>query len=91
MKYFNKNYRILLIGGDDMTIKVKKYKLNNTLKEADDMKTFAKSITDDIRSLGGVNAVRVDTLENSITVDYNEGQVSSDQIQEKLKAGNYVN
>ncbi|WP_099190769.1 heavy-metal-associated domain-containing protein [Tepidibacter mesophilus] len=73
-----------------MKMKAEKFKLNNSLKDNDNLKSVAKSLTDDIHSLGGVNAVRVDPIENTVTVDYNEGQVSSNQIQQKLKDGNYL-
>lgn len=73
-----------------MKMKAEKFKLNNSLKDVADLKLVAKSLTDEIRSINGVNAVRVDPIENTVTVDYNEGQVSSSQIQQKIKDGKYL-
>ncbi len=73
-----------------MKMKAEKFKLNNSLEDVSDLKSVSKSLTDDIHSLGGVNAVRVDPIENTVTVDYNEGQVSSEQIKQKLKDSNYL-
>jgi len=79
-----------IIGGEFMKMKAEKFRLNSSLKDVADLKSVAKSLTDDIHSLGGINAVRVDPIENTVTVDYNEGQVSSSQIKQKLKEGNYL-
>lgn len=73
-----------------MNIKVEKFRLNNSLKNAGDMKTEAKAIQDSIHNLDGINAVRVDPFENMITVDYNADQVSLSQIEQKLKENNYI-
>lgn len=67
-----------------------KIKLNNSLENSSDMKSQAENITDTIHSLDGINAVRVDTLENTITVDYNEDKVSLKEIQRKLKEADYI-
>ena len=79
-----------ITGGEFMKMKAEKFKLNNSLKDVADLKLVAKSLTDEIRSINGVNAVRVDPIENTVTVDYNEGQVSSSQIQQKIKDGKYL-
>lgn len=67
-----------------MKMKAEKFKLNNSLKDVTDLKSFKTSLTEDINSLGGVNAVRIDAVANTITVDYNEEQVSSTQIKQKI-------
>lgn len=71
-------------------MKVEKIQLNDTLRKSSDMKSEARSITDTVHSAGGVNSVRVDPLENNITVDYNEDQVTLEQIKQKLKESNYI-
>lgn len=53
------------------------------------MKSRAKNITDEIHTLGGINAVRVDPFENYITVDYNEEEISADEIQNKIREQNF--
>ncbi|MBS4539335.1 hypothetical protein GOQ27_12740 [Clostridium sp. D2Q-11] len=73
-----------------MTMKADKFKLDDSLRGTKDLKSLANSITNDIHGLGGVNAARFDPIENTVTVDYNEGEVSLNQIQQKLKEGNYL-
>lgn len=73
-----------------MSMKAEKFQLNNSYKEVRDLQAIEKSISQDIQSLNGINAVRLDPIANTVTVDYNEGQVSSSEIQQKLKEGNYL-
>ncbi len=70
-------------------MKADKFKLTNSFTDAAKMKAHAKNITDEIHSLGGINAVRVDPFENYITVDYNEEEVSQEDIQKKIKEANF--
>ncbi len=72
-------------------MRAEKIKLNNRLRNSSDMKTEARNITDAIHSLGdGINAVRVDPLENTITVDFIGDKVSLTDIERKLREENYL-
>lgn len=67
-----------------------KIKLSDSLVKSKDMKSEARTLTDKVHSLKGINAVRVDPMENTITVDYNENQVSLSDIKKVLKEDNYI-
>ncbi|WZL74222.1 hypothetical protein QBE52_05650 [Clostridiaceae bacterium 35-E11] len=65
-------------------MKAAKFKLTG------DAKKQAKSIHDSIVQLNGINAVRIDSFANTVTVDYDDHKVSSSDIQSTLKQNNYI-
>lgn len=71
-------------------MRLEKFRLSNSLKNASDINFQAKMIQDTLYDIEGVNIVRVNTFENTITIDYNEVQISSSKIQQKLKENNYM-
>ncbi|WP_041701509.1 heavy-metal-associated domain-containing protein [Gottschalkia acidurici] len=73
-----------------MNMKANKYKLSSSLKNSSDFNSQSESIHSSIRSIDGVNAVRIDSDANTVTVDYDAGKVSSSEIEQKLKEGNFI-
>ena len=67
-----------------------KFKLNPSFKNSKNLESDAKALTDAVHTLDGINAVRVDPIANTITVDYNEDKVSKREIKQKLKENNYT-
>lgn len=52
------------------------------LKSSDDMTLYS----DTISKLDGVNAVRVDIMANTVTVDYDESKISEKELQSKINS-----
>jgi len=67
-----------------------KFNLSNSFKITTDMEATARTMTDDIRSLNGISDAYVDISQNTITVDYDETKISSQEIRKKLKELNYL-
>lgn len=71
-------------------MKAEKFKLGNSLKNIRDIEYKSKRITDSIYSLGqGINFIRVDPIENTVTVDFMEEKISAADIQQKLRDADY--
>lgn len=71
-------------------MKSEKFKLSDSYRVTLDMDSTAKTMTEDIRSLKGINNAAVDISDNSITIDYNENEISSDKLRNKLSNLNYL-
>jgi copper chaperone CopZ len=60
-------------------MKYKKFNISN-LKNDDQITSIRNSIS----QIDGVKAVRVDTIANTITVEYDENKVSTNQLQSQI-------
>ncbi|EOD01602.1 heavy-metal-associated domain-containing protein [Caldisalinibacter kiritimatiensis] len=61
-------------------MKSKKFTVNNIEGEND-----INYIRNTLSSMKGVNAVRVDTVANTVTVDYDENAVSANQLNSEIQ------
>jgi copper chaperone CopZ len=55
-----------------------------------DAKPQAKSIHNSIAKLDGIKAIRVDSLANTVTVDYDDEKITSSQIESTLKDNKFM-
>ncbi|MBU5439676.1 heavy-metal-associated domain-containing protein [Tissierella sp. MSJ-40] len=65
-------------------MKAKKFTLGNTNI------TDERTIKDSLKTVEGINAVRLDTTAQTITVDYDDSVVSLSTIESKLKENNFI-
>lgn len=70
-------------------MKAKKFRLSN-FEIPHDLRDKAQSIETQIGELSGVNAVRVDPFAQTVTVDFNEGEVSEKEITSILEENQFM-
>jgi len=52
--------------------------------------SMAESVQETVGRLHGVNSVSVDNATNTLTIDYNEEEISSSAIQAYLEEANFI-
>ncbi|RKD31555.1 cation transporter [Thermohalobacter berrensis] len=62
-------------------MRAKKFRVSNLTNETD-----ITTIESSLSQLKGVNAVRVDVVADTVTVDFNENEIDEKQIQSQLNS-----
>lgn len=56
----------------------------------DDAKQQAESIHNTIAGLDGIKSIRIDSFANTVTVEYDDDEISQSKIESALRNKNYI-